>query len=275
VAVGLKVTLVNLSGAVRNWRFLLQAVLANYVFVPAVTVALLVLFHPADPMVSAGFLLLAVCPGAPFGPLCTGIAKGDVTVAVGLMIVLASSSVIAAPFLLHFLLPSISGGESMQVDTVKLVGTLLVTQLLPLCVGLGVHHCRPRLAEKLRKPASLLSVVLGVSTIVLIIVVQFQLFAEIKLRAWLGMAILFVASCASGWFLGGPGSGNRKALTLTTALRNVGVGLVIATGNFPGTAAVTATLVYGIFEIIGSLLLAWAWGRSRGKPAIRSGIDEV
>src|SRR6516225_1592820 len=86
VAVGLKVTLVNLSGAVRNWRFLLQAVLANYVFVPAVTVALLVLFHPADPMVSAGFLLLAVCPGAPFGPLCTGIAKGDVTVAVGLMI---------------------------------------------------------------------------------------------------------------------------------------------------------------------------------------------
>jgi BASS family bile acid:Na+ symporter len=50
-------------------------------------------------------------------------------------------------------------------------------------------------------------------------------------------------------------------MALTTSLRNVGVGLVIAAGNFAGTAAVTATLAYGIFEIIGSLLLALAWGR--------------
>ena len=37
------------------------------------------------------------------------------------------------------------------------------------------------------------------------------------------------------------------------------VGLVIATSNFGGTAAVTAVLAYGIFEIVGSLLLALAW----------------
>jgi BASS family bile acid:Na+ symporter len=273
VTVGLRVTLVDLRGAAKNWRLLLQALLANYICVPAVTMGLLIVFHPADPLVSVGFLILAVCPGAPFGPLCTGIAKGNVIAAVGLMVALAGSSVIAAPLLLHFLLPWMSAGESLEVDAVKLIGTLLVTQLLPLCVGLGVHHYRPRLAEKLREPANLISLVLGVSTIAFIIVVQFQLFAEIKLRAWLGMGILLVASCASGWVMGGPGSDNRRALTLTTALRNVGVGLVIATGNFPGTAAVTATLVYGIFEIVGSLLLAWAWGRSRGKPAAEKAVD--
>jgi BASS family bile acid:Na+ symporter len=48
---------------------------------------------------------------------------------------------------------------------------------------------------------------------------------------------------------------------LTTSLRNVGVALVIATGNFGGTAAVTAVLAYGIFEIVCSLLLAVACGR--------------
>jgi BASS family bile acid:Na+ symporter len=261
VAVGLRVTLVDLRDVARDWRLLLQALVANYVCVPAVTLGLLVVFHPADPLVSTGFLILAVCPGAPFGPLCTGVAKGNVIVAVGLMIVLAGSSVIAAPLLLHFLLPWMSGGESLQVDAVKLVGTLLVTQLLPLCAGLGLRHYQPRLAEKLREPANVISAGLGVPTIVLIVVVQFQLFTEIGSRAWLGMAVLLVASCASGWVLGGPGSDNRKALTLTTALRNVGVGLVIATGSFPGTAAVTATLVYGIFEIVGSFLLAWAWGR--------------
>src|SRR5262249_2416345 len=68
--------------------------------------------------------------------------------------------------------------------------------------------------------------------------------------------------------LGGAGSDNRKAMALTTSLRNVGVGLVIATGSFSGTAAVTAAMAYGIFEIVGSLLLALRWGRA-GKAAGR------
>jgi BASS family bile acid:Na+ symporter len=54
-------------------------------------------------------------------------------------------------------------------------------------------------------------------------------------------------------------------MTLTTSLRNVGVGLVIATGAFAGTAAVTAAVAYGLFEVVGSLLLALWWAR-RGTP---------
>src|SRR5205085_2603873 len=87
-AVGLGVTLAELAAVARNWRLVARAALANYVCVPAVTVGLLLLFHPAGPMVPAGFLILAVCPGAPFGPPCTRIAKGNVPVAVGLMVLL-------------------------------------------------------------------------------------------------------------------------------------------------------------------------------------------
>ncbi len=54
-------------------------------------------------------------------------------------------------------------------------------------------------------------------------------------------------------------------MTLTTSLRNVGVGLIIATNNFGGTAAVTSVLAYGIFEIAGTLLLALAFGRARSR----------
>ena len=66
-----------------------------------VTVGLLLLFQPADIMVPAGFLILAVCPGAPFGPGCTRIAKGNVATAVGMMVLLAGSSALAAPLLLR------------------------------------------------------------------------------------------------------------------------------------------------------------------------------
>jgi BASS family bile acid:Na+ symporter len=261
VAIGLGVALGDLALVARDWRLVLRAALANYLAVPAITVGLLILFRPSDPMVSAGFLILAVCPGAPFGPACTKIAGGNVPASVGVMVLLAASSAIVAPLLLGALLPGFSGEGKLEVDAIEIVVTLLLTQLMPLCAGLGFKHWCPRLAGKLLKPANLLSAVLGLAVVVLILVVQFRLLAEINLRAWVGMTLLLIASCVCGWLLGGAGNDNRKAMALTTSLRNVGVGLVIAAGNFAGTAAVTATLAYGIFEIIGSLLLALTWGR--------------
>ena len=64
-AIGLRVRFNDLTGIVKNWPLMLQAVLANYICVPVAAVALLLLFG-AEPMVAAGFLILAVCPGAPF-----------------------------------------------------------------------------------------------------------------------------------------------------------------------------------------------------------------
>lgn len=255
VAIGLGVTFRELKEVARDWKLVAQAALANYICVPAATVGLLLLFN-SRPMVAAGFLILAVCPGAPFGPPCTKIAKGDVAASVGLMVLLAGSSAVAAPFLLHFLLPLMSEDEPLQVDSVKIVGTLLVTQLLPLLAGLLVRHWKPVVAERIQKPANLLSAVLGLLTISVILVVHFQLLIEIRQRGYAGMLLLLIASWAVGWLLGGPGNELRKAMTLTTSLRNVGVGLVIATASFAGTAAVTAVVAYGILEIIGTLLLA-------------------
>src|SRR5438270_13242506 len=102
-AIGLGVTLADLAGVTRNWRLLARAGLANYVCVPAATVGLLLLFD-APPLVAAGFLILAVCPGAPYGPPFTAIAKGNLAVAVGLMVILAGASAVIAPVLLHYLL---------------------------------------------------------------------------------------------------------------------------------------------------------------------------
>jgi BASS family bile acid:Na+ symporter len=212
-------------------------------------------------MVAAGFLILAVCPGAPYGPPFVAIAKGNVPVAVGLMVILAGSSAIIAPILLSCLLPLVSGSEAANVDATRVVGTLLVTQLVPLCVGVAVRQWRPRLAERLQGPGNLVSKVLNLAAVALILVAQFHLLTEIRLRGFVGMLALLIASWAAGWLLGGPGTGVRKVMTLTTSLRNVGVGLVIAAGSFAGTPAVTATLAYGLFGVVGTLLLALMWAR--------------
>ena len=63
VLVGLRVTFTELAQTAKNWWLVARAAMANYVLFPALTIALLTLFD-VGPMVAAGFLVLAVCPGA-------------------------------------------------------------------------------------------------------------------------------------------------------------------------------------------------------------------
>src|SRR5262245_35052114 len=104
VAIGLGVSFQDVLRVGGDRRLVGKAALASYVAVPAAAVGLLILFH-TDPYVAAGFLIAAVCPGAPYGPPFTGMAKGNVVVSVGLMVILAASSALVAPLLLQLLLP--------------------------------------------------------------------------------------------------------------------------------------------------------------------------
>jgi BASS family bile acid:Na+ symporter len=80
VTVGLRVTFTEIVDTARNWQLVTRAALANYLLVPAVAIILLLLFQ-ANPLVAAGFLVLAVCPGAPYGPPFAAIARANVPAA--------------------------------------------------------------------------------------------------------------------------------------------------------------------------------------------------
>jgi BASS family bile acid:Na+ symporter len=261
VAIGLSVSFAEVLRVATNARLLARSSLANYVCVPAAAIGLLLLIH-AHSMVAAGFLIIAVCPGAPYAPPFTAMAKGNVADSVGLMVILAGSSALAAPLLLQWLLPLVAGdSESMNVNAAKMVFTLLVTQLVPLCFGLAVRQWRPQVAARLLKPANLLSMVLNLSVIGLVLATHFQTLLAIRPRGYVGMLALVLAALVAGWLMGTSGSGNRKAMAMTTAVRNVGVGLVIATSSFPGTPAVTATLAFALFQTVVLALVALVWGR--------------
>jgi BASS family bile acid:Na+ symporter len=260
LSIGLSVTLADIGAVASNWGLLLRGAAANYVCVPAVVIGLLLWFH-TPPLVATGFLIVAVCPGAPYGPPFTSLARGNTRAAVGLMVALAGSSVIAAPLLLQFLVPLVTGGPALRFDAPRVVRALLASQLLPLCAGLLVLEWLPSLAERLKRPFGRLSLLLNLSVFGLILGVHVHMFAAIRLRAFAGMFALVISSLLTGWVLGESGSSNRKTLGFSTSVRNVAVSLVIATGSFPGTAAVTAALVYGVFQTLVLALVAVVWGR--------------
>jgi BASS family bile acid:Na+ symporter len=267
VSVGLSVTLDAITGVARDWRLLVKAMVANYIAFPAAAVALLILFR-ASPMASAGLLILAVCPGAPFAPPLTRIAKGNVAVSVGLMVLLAGSSVLLAPALLRVLLPLLSRGAPLHVDAGKIVATLLVTQLVPLGLGLLVGQLRPQLGARLKKPFDRATRLLTAIAIVLVLVTRIHTLAEIRLVGLVGMLTLWALSMLFGWIAGDAREGIRETVAETTALRNVGLAMVIAARSFPNTAVLPAVVAYGAVSILACVIVAFRWGRrpTQGGP---------
>jgi len=260
LSMGLQVKLEDVLASARSTRLLVRGLLANYVLVPAVTLGLLFLFH-ANPLVSVGFLILAVCPGAPVGPPITAIAKGDVPRAVGMMVILSGLSALLSPVLLGTLLSRVAPETDLNLNYRAIVLTLLFTQMLPLGLGLSIHHAATELTRRIAKPIGVLANILLLGLIGLIVAKHQETLGAIQPRAWTGMSLLLLASLGIGWLCGGRDLAARKAMAVTTATRNAAVGLVIVTSNFAGTPAVTAVVAYGLVSTIGALGLAVLLGK--------------
>jgi bile acid:Na+ symporter, BASS family len=57
-------------------------------------------------------------------------------------------------------------------------------------------------------------------------------------------------------------------MALTTAIRNVGLGLVITAGAFAGTSAGTTIIIFGLMQLLVSSLMALWWRRNTSLAAV-------
>jgi BASS family bile acid:Na+ symporter len=268
--VGMEVSYREVIASFREAGYMLLGMFASFVLVPIVTV-LFMRAYEVQPMVAVGFLILAVCPGAPFIPTVSKIAGGNVPVSVGLMLVLAASSAILAPLLLRLLLARLPGTGSVQIDFLAILKTLLVTQLLPLGLALAFHAWKENAAARLASLLKKLSLLLLVVLMAALFVAYWDEFAKLRFSAYVGMLLLFATMFAIGWLLGGPGIARRKTMAFGTASRNAGVGLVIVAGNFANTPAVPAVTVFALVIIFAALGGAFPLSRIGNAPARNGG----
>jgi predicted Na+-dependent transporter len=135
-----------------------------------------------------------------------------------------------------------------------------VAQFLPLTIGLGIHRWAPVGSEKIAGPLGAIANLLLLAVIALIVTKEYAMLATIQLRGWLGMLLLLAISLGIGWVCGGPGRRTRKAFAMTAGAHNAAVALVIVSGNFADTPAVTSVIAYALVSILGCLGIALAMG---------------
>ncbi len=248
LGVGMRTKFRQVIDVAKQFRLIGIGVLANFLVVPMLIYLSLVCL-PLSSNVKIGIMLMAAAPIAPMAPPFVGTAKGDVTYAVGLMTIVALLSVPLTPLILSLALPKSEGG--LALDPLQIIRTLLIVQLIPICVGMTIHEKKPRWKEKLLKFVPRLGQIGLLVGVGLILLKQAKQIISIGLVAHT-VILLWVVACflIGSWMLIGNSAERRRALAVSTAIRNVPLAFLIAGENFPGTVVAPVVLVFGTISMI-------------------------
>lgn len=247
---GLQVDRGHLLAVLKNFGLLLRALLANFVIVPLLGVLMVRLFRLPE-HIATGILLMAIAPGVPF--ILAGARKkgGRLALAVELAIVLPLLSIVTVPLTAALVLPP---GAEAKLPVGQFMVTLVLFQLLPLLVGIGVGTKWPAVAARLGRP---LQIVFFVAVIALFAILGPKLVRDVGSiygsYGMLAMLCLVLLSMATGWLLGGPAREDRRILGIGTLLRNIGLAALIASTSL-GSRVEATVLTYLLIQIVASTL---------------------
>jgi BASS family bile acid:Na+ symporter len=256
--VGMNTSFSQIIDAVRQFGAILRGVLANFLVTPLV-IYLVLLALPLPPDIKIGIMLMAAAPVAPMAPQFVAGARGDVAYGVGLMVVVALLSVVLTPLILGLALPESEKG--IALEPMQIVQTLVIVQLIPISIGLAIRQRRPDWAERLLKIVPRIGQIGLVIGICLLLVSQSDQILSISLMTY-PLLVLLAAFClfTGDWMLTGETADKRRALAVSTAIRNIPLALLIASSSFPDSVAMPITLVFSVLTMVLSVL----YGKLRG-----------
>ena len=253
--VGLSTPFGRVLAIATQYKLVLRGLVANFVIVPCVLTFALQ-GAPLEPDIVIGLLVMAAIPVAPLAPPFVGIGRGDVAYAVGLMLLVALIGLPLTPLILALSLPPSEAG--LEIDTWRILRTLLVAQLIPLNVGMAVQSVKPVWAEKLLQFVPKLGRIGVILSLVLITAAQAEQIVSLGALPHLATLVCIIICLFIGdVMMRGESAELRRALAISTAIRNAALSLLIVGTNFPGSPALTIVFMFGLF----SLLAAVAYGK--------------
>jgi bile acid:Na+ symporter, BASS family len=189
-----------------------------------------------------GIMLMAISPGAPVALRRSLDAGGHRSFAPALQIAVAALAVISMPL-------SIAAfdeyyGGTATVDPRHLARQVFMAQMLPLLLGMLMRRLFAKratwLEPKLRRAGGVLLIFL----VVLALIDIWQVVVGAGLRITLGIALATILAITVGHLLGGPDPATRTATAISSAARNPGLALLVATLNAASPAVNATVLAY-------------------------------
>ena len=233
--------------------------------VPALALVVARAFDLARP-VEIGILLMAISPGAPVALRRSIGAGGHHAFAPALQILVAVLAVVSVPVWIA-LLNDIYAGHA-TIDPTQLARQVFTAQLLPLGLGILIRYRRPTAAAWLESKLARIATGLLLLLAVLAIIDIGQVVVNAGPRIVLAIATVTALALAAGHLLGGPDPATRTAVAISSAIRNPGLALLVATLNAAPPEITATVLAYLIVSAV-AVIPYVAWRRRRPDPVER------
>lgn len=249
---GLEASLSDPLYVVQRPRLLLRSVLAMFVVMPVLAVALAQAFDfPAA--IEIALVALALSPVPPILPRKEGQAGGHAPFALGLMVTMALLSIAVIP-IGSWLLGSFYQ-RSFQMPLGSIVVLILKVIVVPLLAGMLVRAKLPALALRIARPVQLVATVVLIAAALAIVSASWRLiFGEVGNGTLVAILAFIAAGLLVGHLLGGPNPQDRTVLALSTSSRHPGIAIAMATANYQGNRNIAASiLLYLLVNIVVSI----------------------
>lgn len=174
---GLSLTPGDFSRVAKHPKAVVGALLCQIVVLPALCLALVLLFR-LPPMLAVGMMLLAASPGGITANLYSHLFRGDVALNISLTAINPVLAVVTLPFITNlaigYFLP---GNDELGLQFAKAVEVFAIV-LVPVVLGMLVRWRRPGFADRMDRPVRIASVVILVIVIAGAIVANLELLME-------------------------------------------------------------------------------------------------
>ena len=218
--------------------------LAQFTVMPLLAFALSRLFG-LDEALTIGVILVGCCPGGTASNVITYLAKGDLALSVGM----TATSTLLAP-LLTPLLVLLLVGETVDVNVLGMLQSILWVVILPIVLGLLVKRLLPKATEQAT------AYLPAVSTIAICLIVMIVIAANAhKLLAggWIVILVVMlhnILGLTVGYLIGlmlKMTPAKRRAISVEVGMQNSGLASSLATLHF--AAFPMATVPGAIFSV--------------------------
>lgn len=237
-AIGVAMDVRDLRWALSRPALVIRSLLSVLVIVPVVAV-LVSRWLDLSREAQVGIMLMAIAPGAPVALRRSLDAGGHHSFAAALQLLIASLAVVTMP--LSVALVNTIYGTHGEVSVAVVAQQVAIAQLIPLGLGLAVHRFAPGFAARIEPGVRRLGGMMLMAFLVVVLASIWRLVFGAGVFVAAGVMVISALALAAGHILGGPVNETRTAVAISSALRNPGLALLVATTN-RAPAEVSATI---------------------------------
>ena len=246
---------------------------AQFILLPAFTFLLTLILKP-QPSIALGMILVAACPGGNLSNLMTYLAKGNCAISISMTAVSTLAAIVMTPL-------NLALWGSLNPDTARILHTVSLSPLdvfftvfvilgIPLAVGMVLSGLFPGLADKVRKPFKIFTLVFFILIVLGALAANFKIFLNVIGMMMIVVLIHNALALNIGYWtarIAGLVEPDSRAVAIEVGIQNSALGLVLVFNFFDGLGGM-AILVgwWGIWHIIAGLTTAFIFNR-RPLPA--------